>query len=279
MQGLKSCGPCQELRPYVRAYAQRWTDVSDAALLQPLTAQAEQVVHFEFGKPAEISYLDGTQYVSSVHEVIGAYTREPHRALAYQLKLYGGTESFAIFFQPAGFSQLFAVPMHELTNRNYDATSVAGHGIRILWNKLGENPGFENRVRIVEQFLLQRASRAPTYEKIGSIANYILRQRGAIRMTDLASRSDLGLRQLERNFLRQVGSSPKVFARVARFQCALDAKVSNPKLTWLEIAHKFGYHDQMHMIYDFEKLAGNSPGELLVQLGDMRPPALASAET
>jgi hypothetical protein len=184
----------------VRAYAQRWTDAGDAALFQPLTAMAEQVVLFEFGKPVEVSYSDGSQYVSSCHEIIGAATRsEPHRAIAHQLKVHGGTESFAIFFQPAGFSQLFAVPMYELTNRAYDATLVAGYGIRALWNKLGENPAFEHRVRIVEQFLLQRASRAPAYEKIGSVANYILRQRGAIRMTHLASRSALGLRQLERS--------------------------------------------------------------------------------
>jgi hypothetical protein len=34
----------------------------------------------------------------------------------------------------------------------------------------------------------------------------------------------------------------------------------------------------MHMIHDFEMLGFNSPGRLVAQLGDSRPPALAPAE-
>jgi transcriptional regulator GlxA family with amidase domain len=86
------------------------------------------------------------------------------------------------------------------------------------------------------------------------------------------------LRQFEREFHREIGASPKVFARIARFQSALDAKVSAPKRTWLDIAHSFGYYDQMHMIHDFETLGRDSPTRLVAQLGDSRPPALASAE-
>jgi hypothetical protein len=58
----------------------------------------------------------------------------------------------------------------------------------------------------------------------------------------------------------------------------LDAKVKSLDSSWLDLAHKFGYHDQMHMIKDFQGLSGFSPGSLLEQLGDMRPPALAAAE-
>ena len=67
-------------------------------------------------------------------------------------------------------------------------------------------------------------------------------------------RSFDGLRQFERSFERDVGVSPKSFARIARFQSALDAKLVSPQRTWLDIAHSFGYHDQMHMIHDFEAL-------------------------
>jgi AraC-like DNA-binding protein len=278
MQGLRSCFPCTALRPYVRAYAQRWTTVTDPPILQATPAQTEQVLEFEFGNPVRAVYSDETEYVCSRIDLVGPGTRDSTRPYAIQLKLPPGTESFAVFFQPAGFSHLFAVPMCETLNRAYDASSVAGPGIRNLWQMLGENTGFESRVRIVEQFLLARANLTHEHDKIAGIANYILLRRGMVGVTYLANRSGLGLRQFERAFLRHVGCSPKVFSRVARFQSALDAKVSAPNRSWLELAHEFGYHDQMHMIHDFEKLCGDSPQELLAHLGDMRPPALASAK-
>lgn len=73
--------------------------------------------------------------------------------------------------------------------------------------------------------------------------------------------------------------APKLFARIARYQLALDSKVASPARSWLSIAHEFGYHDQMHMIRDFQSLSGASPGGIVLQLGDMRPAALdASSE-
>jgi hypothetical protein len=52
---------------------------------------------------------------------------------------------------------------------------------------------------------------------------------------------------------------------------ALDAKLTSPKRTWLDIAHNFGYYDQMHMVHDFETLGSNSPTHLIAQMGDVPP--------
>jgi hypothetical protein len=88
----------------------------------------------------------------------------------------------------------------------------------------------------------------------------------------------VGLRQFERSFVREVGASPKSFARIARFQSAFDAKLVSPQRTWLDIAHSFGYHDQMHMIHDFEALGRTTPTHLIAQMADVRPPALVAEE-
>jgi len=139
---------------------------------------------------------------------------------------------------------------------------------------LGELSTFEDRIQITEEFILQRISRVSNHNKVAAAADYVLQRHGAMRMTELAERANLGLRQFERQFLRDVGVSPKTFARVARFQTALDAKISCPERTWVDIAHDYGYHDQMHMIHDFEKLGHNSPTQLIAALGDNRPPGM-----
>jgi transcriptional regulator GlxA family with amidase domain len=105
-------------------------------------------------------------------------------------------------------------------------------------------------------------------------ADHILALRGAVTMSALAQGFGLGLRHFERRFTSAIGYPPKLHARIARFQTALDWKVRFPRKTWREIAHALHYHDQMHMIHDFEKLGGAAPTQVFIEARDQRPPAL-----
>ena len=271
MQIITSSLARPELRPYVRAYAQRVCGTDDSDQVISVPAQLEQILNFELGVMPGIHYRD--HLVSDVVAVGGTQTD-----FSGHLDLQAGVESFAVFFQPAGWSMLFKTPVCEMTNRFMDATAVGGSRLRELWSRLGEVSAFESRVLIVEEYLLGRIPAAsPRREVTTSAANVIFRRRGAIGITALASAYSIGLRQFERSFERDVGVSPKSFARIARFQSALDAKLVSPQRTWLDIAHSFGYHDQMHMIHDFEALGRTTPTHLIAQMADVRPPALASA--
>jgi AraC-like DNA-binding protein len=186
--------------------------------------------------------------------------------------------SFAVFFWPSGWSQLFNIPVKVTTNNFDDATLLHGPAIRELWNRMGEEVTFSGRVEIVETFLLSRLSSAAPDSKISLAARYLFCQHGAVSIPKLGRQGTLSLRHFERLFRMDVGMSPKAFARIARFQAALDAKLANPLRTWLDIAHSFGYYDQMHMVHDFERLGRNTPTQVLLQMGDVRPPALVSPE-
>jgi transcriptional regulator GlxA family with amidase domain len=94
-------------------------------------------------------------------------------------------------------------------------------------------------------------------------------------LSDLAHAAGLSPRQCERRFAAEVGMNPKLYDRIVRYQMALDLKLSAPHRTWIGIAHQTGYHDQMHMIKDFQRLSGATPARLLAELGDDRPLALS----
>lgn len=270
MSQMWSCQPRPELRPYVRAFAQRKFDRHDQCLIEAVPAQLEQVLDFELG------ILPGVRHrackISSATWIGGAQTSFPGT-----MDLQPGVESFAIFFQPLGWSQLFGVPAETITNRIFDATSVMGAGVHALWNALGETALFEERVALTENFLRQRLSRTSDPCRMTATAQYIFQIKSAIRISSLAQQQALSLRQFEREFQRTIGTRAKSFARVARFQAALDAKLAAPHRTWLEIAHYFDYYDQMHMVHDFRVLGHYAPNHLIEQMGDVRPPALAFA--
>ena len=107
-------------------------------------------------------------------------------------------------------------------------------------------------------------------------AHHTYRRNGAVRVPSLANDCSLSLRQYERRFATEIGFRPKLFARLIRFQAALDAKRKSPEWSWLTIAHHFGYFDQMHMVLDFKKLGGLAPSEVLQQIGDYQPWSLST---
>ena len=100
--------------------------------------------------------------------------------------------------------------------------------------------------------------------------------RGIVRVSDIANEFGLSQRQFERGFAAETGCSPKLYARIARFQTALDMKIASPRRSWTEIAHSLSYHDQMHMVHDFQTLTGSSPNRFMAELGEARPNAVVT---
>lgn len=71
---------------------------------------------------------------------------------------------------------------------------------------------------------------------------------------------------------------PKLYARIVRFEAALRRKAAAPATQWTDIAHALSYHDQMHMVHDFNRLSGDSPRGICSQLDMFVHPELASAK-
>ena len=272
MRVIESAKPCKGLEPYVRAYAQRNACFASKTHVEPVPARLEQILEFEFDDPFDICFFNGHKIESPQISLVGWQTH-----LRAELRLVGNVQSFAVFFQPAGVLQLFGIPLSELRNTSFEATSVLGRQMRSLWNELGEASSFLHRVTIVERYLQKLVERARRGDAAGACANRILSMRGLVNIDVLAREFDISRRQLERRFAAQIGITPKSFSRIARFQTALDLKVVNPNLSWLETAHELGYFDQMHLIHDFKKLCGETPNRILATLGDARPEAVASA--
>ncbi|SFB04663.1 AraC-type DNA-binding protein [Cohnella sp. OV330] len=89
--------------------------------------------------------------------------------------------------------------------------------------------------------------------------------RGHIRMHELAADCALSLRQFERRFKQRIGLSPKMFARILRFEALLDAFIREPAFSFADAASRLGFHDQAHVIHEFKTWAGCTPTAFLVR--------------
>lgn len=275
MIALHTAIPSTALRGFVRVYAQREVSCFESGAVcvtELVPARLEQTLEFQLGVPFTV-HLAHEDVTTPEQVMVGAQARG-----AARIDLRPGTISFAVFFMPNGLSRLFGIPISEMAERNFDAAMVVG-STRAMRERVGACTSFDQRVRVMEQILLPLAARAPRRTLMTMVADHVFERYGVVTSVErLARDAGLGIRQLERLFLSEIGISPKRYARVARFQNALDMKIAAPARTWLEIAHRLSYHDQMHMIRDFQLLGGSAPSQVVELIGDGRPGAVAAGD-
>jgi AraC-like DNA-binding protein len=252
--------PC--LRRYVQFYTQREVNLRDPLFVHSVPARVAPMFEFVFGDRFKVLYPGpSTEEVSPGAVVVGMLTR-PHA----QLRLQGRFQSFIIMFQPTGLEELFPVAPNELTGHDYDAHSVLGGPIRELEDHLGDCQSFQLRVKIADAFLTRRIPGTPSADRITMATRFIDLNKGQVRIPDLAAGVGFSQRQVEREFGARFGMRPKLYARIVRFQAALDTKARSAAKTWTEVAQEYGYHDQMHLIHDFEEFTFGTPTQTLQML-------------
>jgi methylphosphotriester-DNA--protein-cysteine methyltransferase len=66
-------------------------------------------------------------------------------------------------------------------------------------------------------------------------------------------------------FREQVGLSPKLYCRLARFQAGLCYVVPGGHVEWAQAAVQLGYADQSHMITEFREFSSATPDQLIAE--------------
>jgi AraC-like DNA-binding protein len=270
---LLASRPAPALKHLIRHYYQVKDSLLGRVSLQPVPARSPQILEFMFGTRYQVRRRDceATENVRAV-ALVGSRTSP-----SAELILSGKVDAFTIVFLPGAFSMLFGVPSDALTNGDFNGEDVLGPRITALYARLGEVSAFHDRVRIADAFL---APIRPATESVSAIvrtARAMIRNNGSVRIGEIALQTGLGVRQYERRFRQEIGISPKLYARIIRFEAALQRRAVLPTTPWTDIAHDLGYHDQMHMVHDFTRLSGDSPEAIARRLDMFVQPEVLSS--
>ena len=250
------------LQPYVWAYGMTTGRVDSLPLIIPLPARPKQLLTFSFADPY-CTHRPGSDHGDASPRVTVAGPQTHARA---GLSVRGRIDNFTIHFQPSGFNRLFGIPMTELTDAAYDACAVIGPKIPRLADELGDAPGFAERIELIEKRLIRMLSCDGTLDPVAIAANSLFRSNGVHRVSAMAAGSGLSQRQFERRFLELVGVAPKLYARIVRFNAALDHKLRSPSRAWSRIANDHDFYDQMHLVHDCTAFTGESPSRFVAHL-------------
>jgi AraC-like DNA-binding protein len=100
---------------------------------------------------------------------------------------------------------------------------------------------------------------------VPGLAQCILRERGRLKIERLADAAGVSRQHLTRSFREAVGVTPKLFARLARFQAGLAYAGCGTPVDWAQAALELGYADQSHMIAEFREFSSLTPETLARQ--------------
>jgi AraC-like DNA-binding protein len=251
--------PCPELRPFVEAYGIREAGFGTSQAYVPLPARRDCFLEFYLEDRYRIvTVATGAEYWAPRCVLVGPST---HRMA--DLKLSGSLRVFSIRFSPVGFRSLFGIPACLLRDRAIEAEQALGPEIVELHEQLAAvgpaawEPAAERylmkRLRLFEVSAESRIA--------GQAAAAMQRSRGSVDVAEVAARSAVSTRHLERAFQEQVGVSPKMFGRLLRLDYALELAGSGSN--WAEVAHLCGYFDQSHLARDFRAMTGATPVEFV----------------
>lgn len=176
----------------------------------------------------------------------------------------GYVNTFAIRFYPYGFANFIQVPIIELADKETSLNELFGKNASQLENQIIHANSTQERIELVEQFLLNKLADQVTIDSIvKSTIDALLKTSGNASITSILSKEPSKKRSLERKFSKQVGMSPKQLGKVIRLQAALKTMLHKQADNLTQVAYESEYYDQAHFIKDFKAFTGINPKEYL----------------
>ena len=162
-----------------------------------------------------------------------------------------------------GARLFFDRPLAGLTNCTVNLDDLLGPSIWRLQSELHDARTWEARFAVLDREIASRilTARRPRAELTWAWEQ-LVRTAGQVRVGALSSKIGWSDRHFARQFAREIGTTPKAFARVLRFGSAVRLLTQRSDCL-TDIALDCGYYDQAHFTRDFRELAGVTPTELL----------------
>ncbi|MGO3707542.1 MAG: AraC family transcriptional regulator [Mesonia hippocampi] len=205
-------------------------------------------------------YTSEIEFVLQPRAMVLGQTIEP-----FYIEPTGFVKTFAVRFYPYGFANFVSEPINNLVNRETPINQLFRvENADDLEQKIIKAENTEQRIRIIEKFLLDRLNDEKIINRIvKNTVDSLLSTNGSFSINSILKDNLSKRRQLERNFKKQIGVSPKQLGKVIRLQTALKMLLNQKSENLTDIAYESEYFDQAHFIKDFREFTGINPKKFI----------------
>jgi AraC-like DNA-binding protein len=219
--------------------------------------QAEMV--FTYGDDnASYSVIGtGEEHLTNDYAISGFFT---------QKATYRNQQALGVImvgFRPWGIQPFIGFSVSEITNQNLSLKNVYPAKIRLLEDEIRSVKFAEERIAVIEHFLLEILLYPKNDMVIRESIMHISQSHGQATIKFLAKKFHLCEKQFNRRFVQTVGIQPKLFSRIVRFQHVLTL-LNSMQMGLLDVAIRSGFYDEAHFIREFQQFAVTTPKQFLL---------------
>lgn len=196
------------------------------------------------------------------------------RAMASQSFIMGFCKKYTIFplesnfdyfgvrFLPSMFPQLLQIPAQTLSNHFEHLENILPTFAKVLEQQVNPTTPINDIKNITNTYFINILNNAAfdLDQRFYEALLFIMKNQG-VTSTQKDLQTGISPRQLRRIFNHYIGTTPKTFSKVVRFQHILSAKPSSQSLHQNPLFYDVGFYDQAHFIKDFKTLYGVTPTE------------------
>jgi len=245
--------PAIALRDHVLPYW-GWEERTEGPVRRRECPSGHVHVILQFG-----TTIDTLEPVRRTH---GSFVAGLHESPAYT-EHDGDSHGIEINLTPPAANRLLGLPMDTVTGEIPAAEDLLGPGASRFVDRLWNEESWERRFELLDVALSERLADGPQPSPGLEWAwRRLVATQGRVPVAALAAELGWSRRRLVMRFREHVGLPPKRYARILRFQHALELLIRNGSRL-ADVALECGYYDQAHMNRDFRLFAGVTPTEWL----------------
>lgn len=240
--------PTDQLKPYIRYFAISENDRESEYRIFPSSGL---VIGFQYkGRLATLKgNIESKLASAGITGISDSYKIFKNSA---------GIGTVLVYFTETGFAHFASHPTNELFNQSISLDYIFDKSkIAEIEEQLAVVHTDKQCIRIVEKFMISQLKDIQADKLIVEAVKLIYQSKGTIRINELNEKLFISQSPFEKRFRKVVGTTPKKFASIIRFNSVLDNLSTTKSLT--EICYENNFFDQAHFIKDFKQFTGNTP--------------------
>lgn len=239
------------------------TPADAEVVVNHLSPNFDMLMLFNFGTPIRYSFNNEALNDTPIHRV--AVIGPLKKMLNYELQ--PAADAIVVNFTLNGFYRLFKIPINELASSEVmdpdiliDKTCFAE-----FWEQLAVLPSLVDRMESIEAYAASFMTENEPFA-IPLLNGLSYFQNPAVApVKAIAANAALSERTIQQRFQKFTGYSPKEMLRFMRFKEVINQLVSQKEeeIDLFALIETHGYHDQSHLIKDFNHFLGTTPRKFL----------------
>lgn len=249
--------PSPELRPFIdRLWG--WESKSQEIVHLPtLLPGTGAELYFHYGEPFRFQALGNRPLTVSLGHLFCI------RSIPINLSPTSDVGFIAVRFRIGMLQRFTDIPACKLADCQLSVEDIWGGVGATLLRQLSYAVDHQERLALIHSFLIDCLKPESSDFLIEQAMGTLYRDFSILSIDSLASRLQLGRRQLERRWKTFSGQSPSQSKSLCRFQQTVRGMILEPLGDMTDRALARGFYDQAHFINDFRNRVGLAPHQYL----------------